>query len=287
MNLVDEVVAASARPKRAFEWILEVQSPGALYEQFENAGEDMVTLDAKLSSALAHIAPAEFQRTLHTKKLDAMKEGKMIAGRQILFLIDQHYRMSEMDGGVYDTEHLFSVKMKGERLQEFVTTWDQVLAGLAKEPDSSTLQALLLRSLRHCKAMEQDIAYYDRMLPSDPDKSYDYLMRCARAVVERNRLHWYRDELSRSIGGGWVNPVGKGKGKSSEKASKGNKKGKSAGKGGFGAHKAARNSSRERSPSPDSEKGSENDRQSSPKKRDKDLCRAHLTGKGKAGENCV
>ena len=107
MNLVDEVVAASARPKRAFEWILEVQSPGAACEQFENAGEDMVTLDAKLSSTLAHIAPAEFQRTLHTKKLDAMKEGKMIAGRQILFLIDQHYRMSEMDGGVYDTEHLF------------------------------------------------------------------------------------------------------------------------------------------------------------------------------------
>ena len=32
-------------------------------------------------------------------------------------------------------------------------------------------------------------------------------MRCARAVIERSRLHWYRDELSRSIGGGWVNPV--------------------------------------------------------------------------------
>jgi hypothetical protein len=125
------------------------------------------------------------------------------------------------------------------------------------------------------------------MLPSDPDKSYDYLMRCARAVIERNRLHWYRDELSRSIGGGWVNPVGKGKGKSSEKATKGYKKGKSAGKGGSGAHKAARNSSRERSPSPDGEKGSENDRPSSPRKRDKDLCRAHLTGKCKAGENCV
>ena len=144
----------------------------------------------------------------------------MIAGRQILFLIDQHFRMSDMDGGVYDTEHLFSVKMKGEKLQEFITTWDQVLAGLAKGPDDATLQALLLRNLRQCKTMEQDIAHYDRKLPSDPDKSYDYLMRCARAVIERSRLHWYRVELSRSIGGGWVNPVGKGKEKGSGKKAK-------------------------------------------------------------------
>jgi hypothetical protein len=114
MNLVDEIVAASARPKRAFEWILEVQCPGIAYDELAEPGDDMATLDAKLSSALAHVAPAEFQRTLQTKKLDAMKEGRMIADRQILLLIDQHFRMSEMDGGVYDTEHLFSVKMKGE-----------------------------------------------------------------------------------------------------------------------------------------------------------------------------
>ncbi len=31
----------------------------------------------------------------------------MIAGRQIFLLIDQRFRMSQMDGGVYDTEHLF------------------------------------------------------------------------------------------------------------------------------------------------------------------------------------
>ncbi len=139
MNLVGEIVAASARPKRAFELILELQCPSIMYDELGQAGDDMATLDAKLSSALALVAPAEFQRTLHTKKLDAMKEGRMIAGRQILFLIDQHFRMSEMDGGVYDAEHLFS--MKGEKLQDFVTTWDQVLAGLAEGPDDATLPA--------------------------------------------------------------------------------------------------------------------------------------------------
>ena len=69
MNLIDEIVAASARPKRAFEWILEVRAQGIAYDVLAEPGDDMATLDAKLSSALAQIAPAEFQRTLQTKKL--------------------------------------------------------------------------------------------------------------------------------------------------------------------------------------------------------------------------
>lgn len=134
----------------------------------------------------------------------------MIVGLQIPFLVVQHFKMSDMDGGVYDTEHLFSIRMRGETLHDCITTWDQVLAGVAKVPDESTLQALLLRNLRQCKPVEQDIAFYDRLPGNDSNKSYGYLMRCARAVVERNRLHCYRDEMSRSIGGNWVNPAGKG-----------------------------------------------------------------------------
>ncbi len=55
----------------------------------------MATLDANLSSALAHIAPADFQRMLHTKNFDAMKDGQKNAGRQILRLVDQHFQMSD------------------------------------------------------------------------------------------------------------------------------------------------------------------------------------------------
>ncbi len=61
--------------------------------------------------------------------------------------------------------------MKGDQLQEFITTWDQVLAGLAKAPDDTTLQALPLCNLRQCNVMDQDIAYYDRLPPSDSNKS--------------------------------------------------------------------------------------------------------------------
>ena len=215
MALVDEVTACSATPQRAFEWMLELTAPGVSFESLGETGDDMATLDAKLAAALSHIAPPDFQRALQAKKAEAMKTGRMVTGRQILYMVDQHFKMSEMDNSVYDTEHLFSIKMKGDRLQEFITTWDQVLTGLDKVPDEQTLRALLLRNLRHCKSMEQDLAYYDRLPPGDVNKCYAYLLRTARALLDRNRLLWFRDELTRSIGGGsgWVNPAEKGGGK--------------------------------------------------------------------------
>jgi hypothetical protein len=209
----------------------------------------------------------------------------MIAGRQILFLVDQHFKMSEMDGGVYDTEHLFSIRMRGEKLHYFITTWDQVHAGLAKVPDESNLQALLLRNLRQCKPMDQDIAFYDRLPANDANKSYDYLMRCAGAVVERNRLHWYRDEMSRSIGGNWVNPAEKGSGK--DKGQKG--KGKSSSGNGDGGKGNKKN---QRSKSKDGQKDGRSGSKGRSKLRDKsedsrsgntEVCKLHLRGKCKAG----
>ena len=71
-------------------------------------------------------------------------------------------------------------------MQEFITTWDNVLTGLAKGPDDTTLQALLLRNLRQCKAMEQDIAHNDRKASNDPEKSYNYLM--LRPCSHRSQL---------------------------------------------------------------------------------------------------
>ncbi len=102
-------------------------------------------------------------------------------------MVDERFKMSEMDNSVCETEHLFRTKRKSDRLREFVATWDQVLSGLDKAPDERTLWALLSRNLRRCKALEQDLALCDRLPPERVDKSYYYLLRTARAVLERRR----------------------------------------------------------------------------------------------------
>ena len=132
----------------------------------------------------------------------------------------------------------------------------------------------MLRNLRHCKAMEQDLSHYDRLPPGDENKCYSYLLRTARTVLDSNRLHWYRDELSRSIGGtGWAKPAekggGKGGGKKSEKGGgKKKKEHERAGSPGKGKSES-RDTSRDRSPSRESTKD------------ERELCKAHLRGKCK------
>ena len=131
-----------------------------------------------------------------------MREGKRLLGRQIMYLIDQHFKITEADGAVYDIEHLLSVTMNNDKLQAFLCTWDTVLSGLRAQPDKSMLEALFLRQIRGCEAMEQDLAYYDRLAQDDAHRSYDYLIRCCRRVIARNRLTWARTELSKSIANG-------------------------------------------------------------------------------------
>ncbi len=75
---------------------------------------------------------------------------------------------------------MFRIKLKGDRLQEFAATWDQVLSGLDKAPGEQTLRALLLRNLRRCEAKGRDLAYYDRLPPGHEEKSFGVMLRCAR-----------------------------------------------------------------------------------------------------------
>ena len=108
-----------------------------------------------------------------------MREGKRLLGRQIMYLIDQHFEITEADGAVYGIEHLLSVTMNNDNLQAFLCIWDTVLSGLRAQPDKSMLEALFLRQIRGCEAMEQDLAYYDRLAQDDANMSYDYLLRVA------------------------------------------------------------------------------------------------------------
>ena len=97
MTLVDETISASALPTSAFKWLMELQVPSANYDQFASFdapdGTRFETLDAKLAFALVRIANNEFGKMIETKKFEAMTRRSRITGRQIVYMLDQHFRM--------------------------------------------------------------------------------------------------------------------------------------------------------------------------------------------------
>ena len=158
--------------------------------------------------------------------------------------------------------------MNNDDLQAFICTWDTVLSGLLVQPEKSMLEALLTRQIRGCEAMEQDLTHYDRLAQDDPDRSYDYLLRCCRRVIERNRLTRARTELSKSIASGGRALVTK----EGKDRPRGNSKGKGKKVDAEGNHRQDR-PKEQRSQSQDKVKNS-------------NVCTFHLRGRCKAGDKC-
>ena len=121
-------------------------------------------------------------------------------GRQVLFMFDQYFKTSEEAGNLYSLEDLLRVSRHGEGiidLKRFLNAWDSVIAGMKKPPEEKVLKDILLRQVRSCHLLRYDIDTYDRCRDDDPNKSYDFLMRCMRDLIERDRLRENRERVSK------------------------------------------------------------------------------------------
>ena len=86
------------------------------------------TLHAKLSAALNKIITGEFKRQIDLKKEAASQRGKMIKGRQILWMVYAQYKLSTIDGNRLNLTDLYAVQLHGDNLVAFLNDWDACIA---------------------------------------------------------------------------------------------------------------------------------------------------------------
>ena len=92
-----EEAGASGRPHKAFTWIWEVDKATSI-EDLVDSG-DFETLDAKLAAALGKILHGELGRQINVlEEKVAATPGVMLKGRQLLFVLNDHFKVtSETD----------------------------------------------------------------------------------------------------------------------------------------------------------------------------------------------
>ena len=134
----DFIVAASTNPDAAFAWIAEVRKEGQNIEALRK----VAALDAKLLSALTNITTGDFARKVDTFQETEANEGRIVRGRQVLFMLHDHFSTNMKHGSTYALRDLLSVHLKGENLKTFISNWDQVLAGIQKVPEESVVETL-------------------------------------------------------------------------------------------------------------------------------------------------
>ena len=196
----DAVIAASAKPDLAFQWVEEVFKTDQSVEALKDSGK-FVTLDAKLMSSLTNICEGDFARQLDIFKEEQAKSGTPARGRQALLMIHKHFSTSRKHGAVYDIEDLMAVTLVNDDLRGFITRWDAVIAGMTSEPDMMWKQAYFHNAIKNFKPLSHDLAVYDRTPEGEPNRSYDFLMKAARDYLERKRLEKMRQATKKSVSG--------------------------------------------------------------------------------------
>ena len=155
-------------PSDAMLWIKEVEMVFSLEELKSSrsiAGKNFSkfeTLDAKIASALNKIIQnSQFKKKVSLEEQKAQKEDRFLRGRQIAFMIYKYFRVT----GAHDTEldyaELCSVNLRDGNVQEFDTSWDEVLLSVSKIPSDDVLENLCKLRIRESDQFKAVLELYD------------------------------------------------------------------------------------------------------------------------------
>ena len=138
---------------------------GRLLEEFKSsrsiAGKNFPKfelLDAKIASALNKIIQnSQFKKKVSLEEQKAQKEDRFLRGGQIAFMIYEYFRVTGTHDTVSDYTDLFSVHLRDDNVQEFDTSWDEVLLSVSKIPSDDVLESLFKFRIREFDQLKNRI----------------------------------------------------------------------------------------------------------------------------------
>ena len=128
-------------PTEAMLWIKEVEMVESVDDLKSSRsirgtlGPDLEVLDAKIASALNKIIQnTRFKKKVSLEEMNAHKEDRFLRGRQIAYLIYDHFRVTMSHDSVENYADLFTVGLRNDDIQEFDSKWDGILLPMTKIP---------------------------------------------------------------------------------------------------------------------------------------------------------
>ena len=198
----DEVKSCSDRPDEAWAWLNDVYDQTCTRQELEAKLQDpgkFLTLDTKLSAALARSAGGDLATRILNYKEQQSRKGIQVRGRYVLLMFEDYFKTSEEAGSLYRVEDLLGVVKVGDSVQDlrrFVNKWDATLAGMASTPEDAVLRDILLRQIRPSNLLKYDIEVFDRASEKSHEKSYSFLHQSMKNLIDRERLRENRNRIA-------------------------------------------------------------------------------------------
>ena len=163
-----EVCTCSHFPTEAMQWIKDVElvdSVDELRSWSSTRGISMPNfevLDARIASAPNKIIHnSHFKRKISLEEQKAQKEDRFLRGRQIAYLIYDHFRVTGSDDSVENYTDLFTIVLRNDDIQEFDSKWDGILLSMTKIPHDDILEGLYKLRIRESEKLKTVLELYD------------------------------------------------------------------------------------------------------------------------------
>ena len=162
-----EVCTCSQFPTEAMQWIKEVEMVGSVDDLNHRSVRgirmpNFEVLDARIASALNNIIHnSHFKRRISLEEQKAQKQDRFLRGRQIVYLIYDFFRVIGVHDPVENYADLFTISLRNDDIQEFVSKWDGILLSMTKIPPDDILEGLYKLRRRGSEKLKTVLELYD------------------------------------------------------------------------------------------------------------------------------
>ena len=136
---------------------MQIEKPSATFDSLYDPGDYFRTLDTKLCVAVDMLVKDNNSNKsdidIETETL--AKQGKIIAGRQVLQMVYRSYKTNVENGTVYDVMDVIAVELHGNHMEHFLHSWDKVILGLSEPMAESTKKAFSVSKVKDCQAFQR------------------------------------------------------------------------------------------------------------------------------------
>ena len=141
-----EITVGSVRPEEALAWLYEMNDAKSYHDLINSTsknGHNFATLDMKIANSLWRTMPRDLRRQVSI--WDSLQEktyNKMLNGRQLAWIIFDHFKMPEVTVRMFRLQDLMNLKLRDDSLAQYNFGWDEMLAGVQEIPAEDVMDAL-------------------------------------------------------------------------------------------------------------------------------------------------
>jgi hypothetical protein len=214
IELASSLSTASGRYDcKEIAWFEEIMAPGKTFEDLADSGlHRFLSLDVKLGVQLIPTIRARndvkiLYDDILLRTRDAVGMGRILKGRQIVWLILDHYKCNSNLELVYTIEHLTGLKWLGDgSMHTFLANWHFIIGSMKDTLGVATLRDLFERKIRPSKELSEDLAHYDRCPEGHDDRTYKFLLESVARAIARQKMNRNRADRDRIVNRSGVDP---------------------------------------------------------------------------------